>query len=727
MDEYELERMEPAAKRLVERDPKRAYDFFKAKLLASLDDSLRKGTLFWRAAIEDHAQNFTHTEERLHFMVKWTRDTLLALVDQQADEGLDEVTSLLASDEPILKRLGLHVMMSQPDLIMQLEVPIVTEASLFDHELFHEMMLLLHKHFQLLPQDQKELVHQAILDGPPPRGEESEDDRRSRIASWRRHLVGILAPENLTDDEKAWREEFGLGPEPTDQQFFQTYMTSGWVAESEEAPDLRVARQEGFDKLLDVLRQNTRAWNGVRQLVQEGPDGMLDFAAKLEAQDFYYIWPYLDAYSELMKGGVAFRWAPLIELCERIVSERPGAEGSHIAEVSRFLRNGLGSKPEKLGIPDDLLDRAFQVIVQLLDGRYTRLEVGLEDSRDTSVHQLNSAPGEAADAFMFYVWRRGTESKEGDGIPAQASDRIGNALSEGWGGMELRHAIGQFLNVLEWLEPGWVEANLPALFPQGDTLDAFNARKAMVNGYLLCRPTSRSLMRSLTRMFAEVIPDTGREERLYLDERIAVNPFTDQIVIGWIWNLEGFGIDGLLGELVAEANDEVRARIVWFLGAEYANADEEWRRTLWDKMDEYWSWRVESLRSLAIDEPSEELTRFCAWVRDLAIPLDQIESRLQFSIQHFSMYFGVHVLLENLVTRAASETAAASRLLEFTVDTLADTPEMHWSSADLKKALDALCEYAGAQERKAIGTTADRLLAVGILDYREELKNCGKK
>jgi len=724
MNEYELERMEPAAQRLLERDAKRGYELFKAKLLVGIENSGRTGTLFWRPAIEDHAQNFPSLEERLHFLVKWTRDALLALIDRDPASGLAEMNTLLGSEAVVLKRLALHALTVRPDLISSVDTPIVSEANLFDHELFHEMMLFLHQRFDLLPDHQQEAVHKAIVDGPPPKDGETEDDRRSRIDSWRRHLVGILPAEHRTAEEKAWHEQLGLAEEVSDRDFFLIYSTSGWVAESVEAPDLRLARRDGIDKLLEVLRENTRTWNGVRQLVQEDSEGMLDLAAKLEQQDFSHIWPYLDAYSELLKGGTPFNWAPLVHLCERVVTEHSDVQGSHIVEVSRFLRNGLESTPEKFGIPDDLLGKVLEVSMKSLDSRYTRLEVGLEDSRDTGMHQLNSAPGAAADALMLYVWRRAARLKQGDGIPPEANGWITAALDQGWGGMELRHAIGQFMNVLEWLQPGWIEANLPRLFPDGDTPLVINARKSLINGYLWSNP-SLQLLRSLEPVFREVIPDSGRADLVYLDERIALDRLIDQVVIGWIWDLDGFGIDGLLGQLAAQGKEEARAHVVWFLGSDYAGAKEEWRSKLWPKMDEYWRWRVDSLQNLAAAEPSEELTRFCAWIKDLALPLEELESRLEFSIQHLSMSFGIHVLLESFVTRASAEPAPVSRLLELMVNTWAETPEMYWSSRDIESVIDALCDSAGDEEKGRLKNVADRLLATSGLDLRQRLQNCG--
>ena len=72
-----------------------------------------------------------------------------------------------------------------------------------------------------------------------------------------------------------------------------------------------------------------------------------------------------------------------------------------------------------------------------------------------------------------------------------------------------------------------------------------------------------------------------------------VEPVVDRLVLGWLDGVEGFGFDGVLGEVRAVAPDPERARFVRALGRQYLVAaavdgvdseatarkrDELWRR-----------------------------------------------------------------------------------------------------------------------------------------------------
>ena len=236
-------------------------------------------------------------------------------------------------------------------------------------------------------------------------------------------------------------------------------------------------------------------------------------------------------------------------------------------------------------------------------------------------------------------------------------------------------------------------------------------------------------MQTLRALYAAVIPDLGREEPLYLDDRrLTKTPFTQHIVVGWLWDLDGFGLDGLLGELLGAADQETLENIVWFLGSQYSDSSDAGQRAdLWEKMDVYWQHRVEAARSLTINERSGELTRFCLWVRDTDVPLPAIEERLVFSIAHMEPGLQLYALLEGLTKRAASEPAAVSRVLRNVVYRWSTAPELAWSADKLEEALDSLCAVAvaGEDEAPAIEQIVLKLHQDANIDFTDKLTAAG--
>ena len=725
IEDHDLERVSPVLASLTRERPRDTYAVLKTQLLQGLH--LRNGSSFWRPAIEEHEQNQVDFGKALHFILNWTREALLSRISSEPEVGRLELDELLSSEEPLLRRLALHALVESPENIAKVQTPVFTDTFFWNPRHFHELMLLLNRRFGDLSENQKDLVHRFIKEGPPATEDESSDEYQRRVDDWRWHLLAALPTEHQTDEEQKWHQEFRETRGDPEEPFFHTYFRFGFGAmlPEEDDRDLRQARQRGMRALLDELRESGGIWYGLRELVQDDPDGMLELADILEAQDLDHLWPYFEAYSDVMKVGIAFRWAPLIGFAERL-AEQSGRGQTGLSTVSRLLRDGLSN--ETAGVPDDFLDRSFGVLFRILHNTYISLETGLSDDQRGGYHQLNSVSGEAADALMLCIYRK-TRKEQGETrqIPSIAQEWLSKGLRDGWGGVELRHAVGQFLRLLDWCEPGWARTNLQHILPAGDQPAALNARRSLLNGYLSDSRLVPSLMKSLVPLYREAVPDTGRDRPVMLDERMAVRPLALHIVVGWIWGIDGFGLDGLLGELLAGASDDVRGHIVWFLGGEYEKADAEWRGELWRKMDEFWEYRVEALSGLPVTERSEELTRFCSWAKALDVPLEKLESRLNLSVDHLSMGFGIEELLQRFAKRGEHEAAPTARLLDRIVQRWGSDPNVFWIGRELEAAVDAICRAAGPMEIEPIRSIVDTLLKTGRADYREKLKNLGEK
>jgi hypothetical protein len=451
---------------------------------------------------------------------------------------------------------------------------------------------------------------------------------------------------------------------------------------------------------------------------------MLALAPKVSRHDFPNAWPYLDSYRELMKERRAFAWLPLIDMIERLTAGLADSGRDTEWAVSDLLRDGLANR--EFGVPSDLLDRTLAAAAGLLDRLATPLEQGLPEVKDLEFHQLNDPAGRAADSFMLYVWRKAVEAgDENRRIPGEAYRWIERALSEGWGGIELRHAFGQYIRTLEWWQPGWLLKNIERLWPEGDSDAEVNARVAFFDGYLWDSVRlAGDVMRALVPQYRQVIPDVASNTPIHLGERDLRQQFANHIVIGWIWDLDGFGFDGLLGELLEVAPDELRAHLVWFMGKEYDQALEpEWRKTLWAKMDEYWQRRSDALAMLGAEDRSEELTRFCTWPSKVDASAEYVESRLHQAIDHVSVGFGIEQLLEYLSRKAEPEPRPCAALLERIVRRWADDPEVYWIGRELEPTLAAILRNGGYGERQAVERIIDRLLMTGRGDLRHLLND----
>ena len=719
VEDYELERLKPAVTELTKEDAEAIYRLFRGRLLEAKGLEEGGSVSRWRRpVIEHHEANGRRFDQALHFLVEGFRDALLAFVDTKPRKGTREVVELLSSDEDMLRRMALHTLTERPSLISTATLLPTTRERLLEIAASHEFGRLLRNHFASLPLELRRLVHKAVATGPET-GEATQDDRSRILASWRWRLLNNIPESSQTKQEKRWlrelRTKWGEPEEP-----FRPW-TWTWAPASGGGRNLSDARKKGPDAVLGELRSTQGQWDEVRELVRDDPEGMLAVAPKVSRHDFPSAWPYLDSYRELIKERRAFAWLPLIDMIERLTAG-PNDGGRDMEwAVCWLVLDGLADR--QFGIPGDLLDRAFAVVVHLLGGLATPLEHGLPEVRDLESHQLNDPAGRAADSLMLYVWRKAVGAgDENRRIPGEAHAWIERALSDGWGGIELRHAFGQYIRTLEWCQPGWLLKNIERLWPDGNGDAELNARVAFFDGYLWDSGLAADVMRALLPQYRQVMPDVASGTAIHLGKRDLSEQFVNHIIIGWIWDLDGFGFDGLLGQLLDIAPDELRAHLVWFMGKEYDQATEpDWRKTLWAKMDEYWQRRSDALATLRPEDRSEELTGFCSWPLKVNASVEYLEPRLHQAIDHLSVGFGIEQLLEHLSHKAKAEPKACAALLEHTIRRWTDDPEVYWIGRELEPTLAAILRNGGRPEHQAVERIIDRLLLTGRGDFRRLL------
>ena len=284
MESYQVEQMDPAVQKLIGDAPQNTFQLLKTSLTASLDEDGQDS--FSRAAIEEHQQNLTQLNSLQHARVSWTRDALLALCRDDSEAGTRELNALNASGEELLVRLALHITRSLPAFLGRLDSPLVTLERVFDHGLFHELILLLHERFRELPTDLQQTVHRAISEGPLPLDGDTERDRQIRVDSWRRRLLGKIPVEHQTAQEGQWRADLGVTPDAADQSFFLFCFTAGSFAETADEPDLQSVLAQGTQRFLAYMREEPGRWRGLRELAQANPQGLLNLAPHFAPPDY---------------------------------------------------------------------------------------------------------------------------------------------------------------------------------------------------------------------------------------------------------------------------------------------------------------------------------------------------------------------------------------------------------------------------------------------------------
>jgi hypothetical protein len=241
-----------------------------------------------------------------------------------------------------------------------------------------------------------------------------------------------------------------------------------------------------------------------------------------------------------------------------------------------------------------------------------------------------------------------------------------------------------------------------------------------MHGYLLEQPDAASLV-ALHDLYKELIPDTGTPTRTYLDGRESwiVERFAEHVVIGWLWDLEGFGLEGLLGDLVSTATDKVRAHIAWFIHSDFPELSDAERAVRADRLDEYWAFRSERLKSIPFDQKSEELSAFASWPLMLGLSMDKTEGRVNLIVDHVSYGHAYEQIIDYLLGRAAAgEVTAAVTMLDRIVRRWEGSDEIYWSARSLARAIEELLRLSEDEDKRRLRAVISRLAESGVIDLR---------
>lgn len=534
----------------------------------------------WRPAIEDNEITLL-PDITLNLFVSGLRDAVKALNEHQPDAGQKLLEQYLASDQVILRRIGLHVVSLYPELIARLEEAVLPGEAIFDTAAFHENATLLQSHFDAFSANERARIFGLIATGPSTAQEEPEDGNRKSIWQWR--LLSVLPANQLSAElqelRRSLQRRWGV-PDPLTFLAFPQVTFTKPPASLEQVREFLTER--GATGLLEVLRAPERhfrigwdtdvslGWQHVKTLAIESSSEMLSLAPLMTVEDLEIdgAWCYLDAYTELVRASKAFDWAPLLDLADTTVEKldrQPDWDDANwLGTLARLLEAGMLSGNR---IPDDQLLGVFRILRMLIERFASSIATGKVDD-DLHILQLNSIAGIASDGLVQIAWRcldetAPTEVRET--LRNQLRSHLGEAMAGNWGGREAIFAIGRELPVLERLSTAWAEGAIQNIYSIDDVPSRRGAIQSFWSGYLSAPQVYNNVMRMLRERYGEVLRSLEGETDHRLDEELQ-NRLAEHIAIGWMRGLEGFGIEGLAGELAHSPSDSLLAYTAWYIG-----------------------------------------------------------------------------------------------------------------------------------------------------------------
>ena len=734
-----------SAKTLTARRPKAVLQTLLIEL-RKLTESDRDGlSSFARSAIEDTDQDVF--ERPLNSLVDAIRDALLVLADLEDEDLPERLQQWLRETHPIYRRLSLHILTERPEYIGVMPQELVLPAEIYDHDAYHEQARLLNERFAELPAELQRRVHD-YLDSCIGGSAESDDVRPGRRA-WR--LLNVLPDAALTNGEREFKEakirELGGVME---QPLFEVW-TSGVHAVTAPATcdELRVLFDDGgHERLLDALRNPTKyftiewlqdaelLWDEVRALVREDPAKHLQLGELLAVDDFPDAWCYFDAYEQLAKEGTEFDWRPLLTAINQLTG---ASDASPVYWSAAHIMKSAATSTTNPVTPDDL-DLLGDVVERILAATCVPIHSRDQIERDLLTHQLNAPAGAAADALISICFRRaydasGEEERasnlpESPRMDQRSREVLSKAVSEGWGGIELRHSIGQMLWRILWADASWLAKHVNTLLPiELDDPAHAGAWRGFWAGHLRTDRLYEPVMERLFERYEVLVEDAIRQEPVVLMDAFSGHdrdPLGEHLRIAWLRGYEGFGQEGLFNKFYEGISEEGRANVVRALVPDLRHAsttdDGAWGTRVLSELYGFWDRRLHIAKTQRAGERSKEISAFCFWLRELREGPDVMEERLKAMLTLVEGGFECDLVLDYLAANVKLASGSVARLLPLVVEGVPEGPEGSWHAEKIPPVIETTWSLVeDSESRTALVKAASRLLERFGIDIREKL------
>lgn len=536
------------------------------KRVGALFGGVSRGELSWlhRPAIEQHDQNPEWDYGRSS-LVDAARDALSAWVEVDAEGSRGYVSSMLVSEDQIVRRIGLHACRVHWGALSTVFIERVN-ADLFVAGHIHELYLLLAQRFQeISPEHQRgvvssiERVGANATDGGviqklrlefnwlhaiKGRGNTRADARYAEIAA----KYKFEMREN--PDFIAYHSEFvGVGGSPFDVSELCEAARRGQLVRLVDGfvpspADFGEPKRALLDSVSDAVKADPEIFlplvnweeNMSRGLQYSLLAGLFDSArSAVEGGDFELFQRVSDEalLASLRLLSDELFWLETVAVSSAMEPNRDWIPGL-VADFLIFLHNSDVAP---------VCARSFSLSGEILEVLLRRAD-GIEHSDDPLASAINSPRGKAVDALISMTLRlcrdgdriNGTHAAEWAALRAFFESEI----SGGCGArLESFAILGSHIQQLIYLDPAWVETRARDLFPVGEGF------AAAVSGLGYAKP-SRTLFSiiSSANVFRRVVIDNsiGGATRERVLERVA---------LAYIWGQES--LDGDLFELLFSA------------------------------------------------------------------------------------------------------------------------------------------------------------------------------
>ena len=584
---------------LGERCGQEVISILKKRLTEILDKQKKERDFayIWRPAIEPSEQN-VGTDQPAHVLIDVLRDVLVSFVSSQNAPA--EVMTLLESDDPIQKRIAVHLI----DILYGKYQAILWKYLSYEwFERFqrHEVYLLLRNHFEEFSAEQKngvfELIGHLTRDWKEPK-DKARLDMLVR-SEWLSAIVG-----KGYDRADALYEEYTmtLGHKPEHPEYLSFMSTS---LGHERTISVEEIFAKGNVKDIIVFLNQYQGKTKWGEPADEGLGETLKSAVRTK-QDFFesnllefinckpvYQYYLISALEGIWNEKKAINWLKALEFCEAILKQTDFWDRTEPEKTRHFkkawipsaiaglIQKGVGN--DDWAFDSELLPQAGRILEEILEKEQPSAK---GDREDALTEAINTTKGRVLGAFFSYALRQcRVLEKEGkektdfwEGSLKPVFDKELELTKNG--NYEFSAIAGEYLPNLYYLSKDWVEQNISSLFPNKDAARFKNWRCAM-DGYAYVG-TIYTVIYDLLKYNG----DLQKVIREVIDHKRIRERVIDNVCVTYLRGQEPLdGTDSLFREILEAWREEDIADVI---GLFWQHRDADLQKEHKDRIFDFW-------------------------------------------------------------------------------------------------------------------------------------------
>lgn len=570
-----------------EKNGERAAQLFYARLEEIFGTGTRRQLSYlFRPAIEKHEQNHQWHGPENRF-VEGLRDVLLAWVNSNTGQAKTYIATLLQSKLEIARRVTIYVIDEKWEFLSDIFTQSIN-PDIFESGHLHELYWLLNHHFAKMDAATQNIVLEAINGLPiPPKVEDKDYYQKSVQRKW---LSAIVDKGNANADE--WYAALNKQLKTTllEHPDFHSYVESSWGKGTSPYPLQSLIEFADDLTLIEKLNsfEQTDRWRGptthalvdaLTEAVVVNPEKftsiLLDFLNAKRPYQYGLVagmkrlWDKDTVEKGLVNWDIV--WPKLFDFFEQLLSNEFWDEElvtdqdwtpnrDWIAPVvADLLRAGTIS--DEHAYHADLLPLA-QILLQLMLVKATSI---IEPQLDAMTQAINTTKGKVIEAWFSFALRSCRIADKTNGKHEQVWDSLQPVFDQELAkctdsNFEFSTLTASYLSQFEYMNLGWLKANLKKIFP----LDYPANFNAAISGLAYSQPTKNG--------YESLVEAGVIEEALskYDGKRQFEERLVERVALAYLWDLET--LDSPRFKYLFETPDieglEIISRFFWSVSGE---------------------------------------------------------------------------------------------------------------------------------------------------------------